>query len=449
MAGLFLDPWQQLVLRAALAEDDRGKWAAFEAALVVSRQNGKGAILEALELAWLFLFGFKTIIHSAHEFSTAMQHYMRMEELIRGTPAFASRVKRWARSHSDEAIYLTNGQRLVFRTRTRSGGRGLTGDVVVLDEAMILSDQAISALMPTMAARAKTGNPQLWYTGSAGDEDSVVLARLRRRALAGGDPSLCYLEWSVDEETYRAAPSKVAVDPEQIAIANPSLEIRLTLDHTLREQRSMDPLEYAKERLGVGQWPMLEDESTFLPMDGWAAGKDLSDWRTSGEPVAFALATNFTRTKTSIVAAGADAAGRRFVELVDCRQGVRWAVERLAELRDEWKPCGIAVDQGSPAASLIPDLENAGVDLVKLNTSDAKRACGDFFDLVSERSVHHADAPELTAAAQRADKRDVGDGWLWDLRSTDVDITPLIAATYALHCWTVRHKSGDILQAVW
>ena len=44
MAGLRLDEWQQYVLAQGLAEERRNHWAAFEVALIVSRQNGKGAV---------------------------------------------------------------------------------------------------------------------------------------------------------------------------------------------------------------------------------------------------------------------------------------------------------------------------------------------------------------------------------------------------------------------
>ena len=54
-AGLVLDPWQEYVLDVGLGRRDDRMWAAFEVALIVSRQNGKGSILEALELAALFL----------------------------------------------------------------------------------------------------------------------------------------------------------------------------------------------------------------------------------------------------------------------------------------------------------------------------------------------------------------------------------------------------------
>jgi hypothetical protein len=66
-----LDPWQRFVLDRALGESKDGKWSAFEVGLVVPRQNGKGSILEARELAGLFLFDERLILHSAHEFETA------------------------------------------------------------------------------------------------------------------------------------------------------------------------------------------------------------------------------------------------------------------------------------------------------------------------------------------------------------------------------------------
>ena len=70
LAGLFLDPWQELVLQSALSERADGKWAALEVGLVVPRQNGKGSILEARELAGMFLLGEELILHSAHVFKT-------------------------------------------------------------------------------------------------------------------------------------------------------------------------------------------------------------------------------------------------------------------------------------------------------------------------------------------------------------------------------------------
>lgn len=93
VAGLFLDPWQEHVLRGACATNDMGKWAAKNVGLIVPRQNGKGSILEARELAGLFLFG-EDIIHTAHLFGTASEHQRRLESLIRGCEYLAELVHR-------------------------------------------------------------------------------------------------------------------------------------------------------------------------------------------------------------------------------------------------------------------------------------------------------------------------------------------------------------------
>jgi phage terminase large subunit-like protein len=76
--GPDLDPWQEFVLAHALGERADGKWAAFEVGVMVSRQNGKGAILEARELAGLFLLGERLIIHSAHQFDTSLEAFRRL-----------------------------------------------------------------------------------------------------------------------------------------------------------------------------------------------------------------------------------------------------------------------------------------------------------------------------------------------------------------------------------
>ena len=79
--GLFLDDWQCWVLEQALGERADHKWAAFEVCLLVPRQNGKGAVLEALELYHLFVLRTSLIVHSAHEFKTASEHFMRLQRL--------------------------------------------------------------------------------------------------------------------------------------------------------------------------------------------------------------------------------------------------------------------------------------------------------------------------------------------------------------------------------
>lgn len=69
--GVTLDDWQSYVIDGLFAVNEEGRWASTEFGLLVSRQNGKGEILVAYDLAHLFLFPRpdgrrKTILHTAH-----------------------------------------------------------------------------------------------------------------------------------------------------------------------------------------------------------------------------------------------------------------------------------------------------------------------------------------------------------------------------------------------
>jgi hypothetical protein len=127
------------------------------------RQNGKGSILEARELAGLFLLGESDLVHSAHLASTSTAHFERIVGLIENEPSFMSRVAKNGirRANGEQGIRLKTGATLAFRTRTSGGARGLTGDFVALDEAMYLSNGMMGALFPIISAAGtrRCGSP--------------------------------------------------------------------------------------------------------------------------------------------------------------------------------------------------------------------------------------------------------------------------------------------------
>jgi hypothetical protein len=428
-AGLHLDPWQQFVLEHALGRTKLGAWAAFEVGLVVSRQNGKGALLEARELAGLFLLGERLIIHSAHQFDTSLEAFRRVLWLIEDTPELDKQVKRVSRSHGEEGIELMNGCRLRFRTRTKGGGRGFTGDCLILDEAMILPESSHGALLPTLSARP---NPQVWYTGSAVDQDvhehGVVLARIRERGLRGDDPSLAYFEWSPDVEL--ALVDDIAGDEETWAQSNPGLGIRISSEHVALERRSMDPRTFAVERLGVGDWPDTDVSGQFIDYERFAG---LFDADSKPEyPVCFAFDVKPDRSAAAIALAGWRADGLSHVQVVDHRAGTAWVPARLAELTQHHASLAVRCDLRGPAASLLGEVQNAGVTVETMNANEFAQGCGLFFDAVDEETVRHTGNPGLLAAVRGAGCRPLGDAWAWSRKSSTVDISPLVACTLAL-----------------
>ncbi|WCO67885.1 hypothetical protein PO878_03995 [Iamia majanohamensis] len=193
-AGVFLDDWQQDVVEGLLAEDEHGKWAATEAGIICTRQNGKDEILLVRELFGLYLDkGCRLLTHTAHRFDTCLDHFRRMRDVIEGCPDLLAEVKDNGRgvggpsgikdSNGAESIELRDGTRQNFKARGKGSGRGFSGDVVVLNEAFWLLE--LGSLVPSMSARP---NPQLILASSAPlprPESDRLRSLIRRgRALA-------------------------------------------------------------------------------------------------------------------------------------------------------------------------------------------------------------------------------------------------------------------------
>lgn len=423
-AGLILDDWQAHVLDQALGERADGKWSAFEVGLLVARQNGKGAILEARELAGLFLFGERLILHSAHEFKTASEAFLRIKALVENTDDLRRQVKTVRTAHGDEGIELMDGRRLRFVARSRSSGRGFTGDCVILDEAQELPLSAMGALLPTLSARP---NPQLWYTGTVPSElnNAEQFQSVRDRGRAGTSPKLAWLEWSAGENW------NVNIRDRALWVqANPALGGRILEEFVEGEVDALAEPEVKRERLSI--WPE-SNLHTVVDMDLWASltdGQSQLDGR-----LAFSVDVTPDRSAAAIAVAGKRADGLEHWEVIEHFNGVRGVAERLAELYLTHGEPPIGLDTGSAAGSLIPDLERLEVPFTALGAKDVTAACGAFYDAVVEKRGRHLNQPELNAALSSAKKRDLAGAWAWHRRDSG-DICPLVAVTLARFVWS-------------
>jgi len=434
LAGLVLDDWQKDVLWDALAEDRPGHWAAFEVGVIVPRQNGKGAILEALELHALFRQpGCRLILHSAHEFKTAKEAFRRIVSLIDANPKLSKRA-RVRYTTGEEGIELDDGSRLKFVARSSGSGRGFSGDLVILDEAYNLSDDMLSALLPTMSARP---NPQLWYTSSAPLPrlESEVLRRLCKRGRAGTSGRLAYSEWCIPE-------GMSADDPEAAPAANPGFGHRISDEFCGAERAALGPEGYARERLGV--WSELEGTDRVISAAAWEACGDETSSPTGG--VSFAADMSPDR-HVSIAVAGDSHRGGTHVEVIEQRRGTGGLADRLRQLQATHGG-RVAVAVGSPLWSIERELVDAGVDLVEVSTVEHAQACEQFKGAVEDRSVRHRASPEVEAALAGAEKRFTGDMWLWSRKNSTVDISALVAVTLAK--WAFENAApADATASVW
>lgn len=423
-AGLNLYPWQSYVLENGLGERPGGDWASFEAACIVPRQNGKGAVIEALCLGAMFLFRERLTIYSAHEFKTAQETFRRIDELIAGTDWLAKQVKRRVTSTNELGFELVENRRLRFLARSKGSGRGFSANRLIFDEAYDLPAMALGAIIPTLSAQP---NPQVWYFSSAGQVDSEVLRSLRSRGTEGAG-RLAYFEWSAVE----------GCDPDDRDAwfqANPSMGYRISERFIEDEQESLkvDPSEFARERLGV--WDDPFGTVGGLPLATWLRLVDATVPYESLTPLVLSVDMAVDHSQTSIGAAGRRPDGLAQVAVVASATGSSWVPARVAELAGKYHPAKVVIDVRSPAWTLADAIRDAGVDVSPVDTVEVVEGCSGFFNAVVAETptLRHYGDPVLEAAIRGAAQRPVGDRWAWSRKNSTADITPLVAVTNALH----------------
>lgn len=454
-AGLWLDPEQQESLTnwCALAED--AKWQHFECAELESRQNGKGAIGEARVLAGMFLFGEKLILWSAHEYKTAIELFLRINQLIKNL------IEAGEVDEADIKVIhgnnpgrgferLSTGQRTMFIARSAGSGRGFSGDLNMIDEAYAYTRGQQSALMPTMSARP---NPQIIYLSSpplTGDTGEVLYA-LRRR----GDPSaprgpndppwkldtsLAFRDWGLagDLDDLDA----IDLGDERLwKQTNPACPARISVEFIRKEFAAMSPEDFARERLGI--WPReITGAGGVIPAELW---RELAVAPERPADVAYAIVVAYDRSRTAIAAVGRRADGRLQASIVDHRPGTHWVAERAAQLRGKWRPIGIACQDKGPSGTLIADLAEQSIappqdrerptrsDLAVPWANDVAVAYGMTMDALTERRFVHVDDAPLNVAVAGAQTRPLGGGTTWDYRAPGAEVLQAVSLALWLH----------------
>jgi hypothetical protein len=450
MAGFEPDEEQRLGLDLIFAFDKQGKSAAFEFAVICARQNLKTGLFLQAALGWLFVAEERLIVWSAHEFSTAKEGLRDLAALIENCPPLSRRLKSVRFANDDPSIELKSGQRIKFKARTKSGGRGLSGDKVVLDEAFALTPDHMGALLPTLSVRP---DPQLLYGSSAGLFHSDVLRGIRDRGRTGSSARLAYIEWCAarkacvkDDCRHELGTDGCQLDDvDNWRAANPLLGrtrangTGLTVEYVESERQALPPAEFARERLGW--WDESGADEAFGPGRWDAAGMDPDDYP-DGLPLdGLAVAMSYDLQWGSIAAAGTSGDVTYVRPLFHGPASTQVLVERCREIQGQ-HGVKLVVDEKGPAANLIEPLEEAQVRLTKANTGMVLDAYTSMLKGVQQATVRHGRFPELDAAAGSAVARPVGDRHTWGRKQSDSDISPLEAVTLAVWAALRGRKSS-------
>jgi hypothetical protein len=461
--GLILDEWQRYILTHGLGMTATGGWSAPKVSVWVPRQNGKGGIIEALELAWLFLFDEPEIVHSAHEHRTSAKAYRRMERLIRNTPDLHRLVRPYGdkpdkpgyrKANGEQQIELHDGRLLQYSTRSGTAARGFSSPKIILDEGQELDEDQMAAILPTVSAMP---NWQVWFLGTPPRTSDAWAYGLRDDG-ENGAPRLAHFDWGAGDLTDTPECRRLVDDPETAWRTNPAMGIRID-EETVQDERRPSGLGvmFPFERLGM--WKPRATSGGVIDTARWEALGDSASRRDGDVALAVDIAPE--RDWAAIGVFGRRADGLGHLQLIRYQGGTDWVVPALVELRGVLDPVAIGMGRGTHA-SLKEALKKAGFmrpedrpvqvvrlegqathppqrgDLAVLSGTDMAAACGQLIDAVRDETLRHVPADQVIEAVKVAKTRAAGDSIAWARTDRSVDITALVALTEARWAFYAR-----------
>jgi hypothetical protein len=465
MIGVPLLPWQQWLAIHMLELLPNEAFRFRTVILLVARQNGKSTFAQVLALFFMYVLEVPLVLSTAQNLDIAEEVFAGGVEIAQNVEELAVSIDREVRVNGKRALELVNGARWKVQAASRRGGRGLSGDLVMLDELREHQTWAAwSAISKTTMARE---NSIVFALSNAGDISSVVLRHLRMMAhKALGDPDGLWIdpvtgepivEELIDVEDdelptddslgifeWSAKPGRSIRDRKGWQEANPSLGHTIT-EKAILAALTSDP-EWTFRTEVLCQWFDGATEGPF-PAGSWAGSTDPESKLAADTRVIYGLDMGHDREMARIVIAGFRDDGKVHVELVASRAGTDWIIPWLTDDARKRKPAGVVWQlNGAPISSLTDNLRKSNLPLIEWAGSDLSRATGQFYDAIAHLDDHeqhdplifHRPQPALDVAANTALPKASGDGWLWDRSKSPADISPLVAATGAV--WALLNR---------
>lgn len=401
--GIILDPWQSMVLSDWMAVRS-GVWVCRTCGGSVPRQNGKTGLVQGRSSSGMILYK-EQVLYTAHLQKTSTETFEELASFF-DSPKVRKYVKDIKTALGREQIILTNGARIKFLARTRNGGRGQHGDLLIFDEAQELDVSSQASFIPAISA---SKNPQVIYTGTPpdGESDGEVFRGIRDSARAGNTKSTAWFEFSVDE-------IGDVSDRKRWAATNPALGRRIMLTTIEGEVEQMPPDTFARERLGW--WtPVVEHKLDYaIPENVWdACASNMA--KPEGK---IAYGVRFTPDGSEVCLCGAVLAddGTARIELIDRKPtglGVRWLADWLNARYD--KASCVVIDGRNGVDVLIDKISEVWKfkgSVIRPRVTDVIAAVGMLTDALNEQTLTwYQPQQALRESAITSTKRPISGGW--------------------------------------
>lgn len=463
--GRPLDPWQAWIIERGLGQkrdEETGDlmMAADTCGCWVSRQNGKGDIIMALEVGWLFLFNVMLVGHSAHLYSTAAEGFVRIKTLIEENDAIlGNAIKRIWSGNGKQGIELTpkfNRARLLFAAREGGQGLGFSFPKLIMDEAQALNADLMQTLVPTQSAM---WDPQVWFFGTPPRSNTAWIYTIKA-AGEGCAPNTAWFDYGIDYIDPMSPEFKEVVGSDETNRAtNPSMGVRRQ-NRTGIRQKAIDG---ERAKLGLSMRFAMERNGMWLPRARTAGDSaiDPQVWSVlaAARPevpgdIAVAFHINARRTHATVMWAG-KLNGIWRIGIADHKPGVDWVLPRLAAIKQTYNPIAFAVD--ARGETQVDELKTIGIELPKDpkrpkrgdlivpgidGTAQAFALLVDAATAQTPRINHHNEPPLNSAVSVPA--RPLGGGSTFDHKA-GVEVGPSCGGGLAM--WAYKERVDKIVDA--
>ena len=435
--------WQKFVCIHGHKVRADGRWAHSELGLIMARQQGKSTLMMLRILTGMFVWGEGLQLASAHRLTTSLETFRQIVGLIETHPKLEKEVKKIRWQHGAEEIELFGNRRFVVKA-ANNAARGLSKpETIHLDELREYKDEDAWSSMRYSMMAAK--NPQVWIYSSAGDQHSVILNKLRERAIASatsGDP-IGWFEWSAEPDAPILLPSG-EMNWSAFAQANPSLGITIHPDNLkavindppdiVRTEVLAQWVDTINSAIDAQKWGLCQTDP--IPLDPeketWF-GLDLSPDRKFGALVA--------TQKLS---------GERFNLVLLHTWSNDYSINDLAVANDiapyvrKYNVQTVAYSKRT-AQAVASRLVPAGIPITDMDGAIYAESCDRWLGAINSHRLQHGGQDELTQQTLSAAKLPYGDGsWIIGRRASRVAVCAAVASALATYFATQQETEIDI-----
>lgn len=436
--GISLLPQGIQVAELLEAKDEAGFPLYPEVVVQMGRRATKTSSVQATLLGRCFSIPGYRIISTAQTGTLSQQFLSELgSQLEIAWPDEDTRPFRFYKSNGSIRIVWDNGSQWRAVKPQASAFRGSAADCILLDEAgeydAKLTEDLLSGAMPVLATRPHaqlivTGTPPrtreglLWQylqAGRKGTEDLGIL-----------DYSMDPTQDATDEALWHAIYPGLSSGLVSIKFLRKALETQGLLSFS-REFLCLDPVASSLRAIPEEDWLAGQVQGQLvLPTDNYSISFDITQDGSAGA-VAMAWYTED---------------GIPHVQILEHRAGQNWLPQHIGKILTDTRGIDVGFDSIGNNLAVFTTLQRMPrvpkSNLNALNMKDVATGVSLFMSHVTDHALVHAEDASLDSAVAEVSFRYSGDSRLWNRGRSQADISPLIAASNALHMAAGKRHQG-------